>query len=167
MQSHLGDYVWGEYQWTSWKLWLELLLPSRCSDPKGLQQETRWVSHVGACPPPKKKHICSSYWAMWSQSYTLLKFNIAAENRPGPKRKLISQPSFFRGYVKLRGSMPKANETLWSKTSYKQIFKNLGCQRFQRAVARFQTPPFLGKKLHTAWLFWLELIITLPSLQLT
>ena len=135
--------------------------------PKGCNKrldESVMLEHV---PPKKKKHICSSYWAMWSQSYTLLKFNIAAENRPGPKRKLISQPSFFRGYVKLRGSMPKANETLWSKTSYKQIFKNLGCQRFQRAVARFQTPPFLGKKLHTAWLFWLELIITLPSLQLT
>ena len=36
--------------------------------------------------------------------HTPRKFNIDPENRPKPKRRLIFQPSFFRGYVKLRES---------------------------------------------------------------
>ena len=32
------------------------------------------------------------------------KFNIAPEILPSQKRKAVFQPSFFRGYVKLRGS---------------------------------------------------------------
>ena len=31
------------------------------------------------------------------------KFHIATENKPSQKRKVIFQPSFFRGYLKLRG----------------------------------------------------------------
>ena len=42
-------------------------------------------------------------WESWLRRVTLPKFNIAPENRPKPKRKLVFQPSFFRGYVKLRG----------------------------------------------------------------
>ena len=31
-----------------------------------------------------------------------MKFNIAPEKLPGPERKVVFQPSFFRGYVKLQ-----------------------------------------------------------------
>ncbi len=31
------------------------------------------------------------------------KFNIAPEKLPGPKRRVVFQPLFFRGYVKLQG----------------------------------------------------------------
>ena len=33
------------------------------------------------------------------------KFNIAPENKPSQKERIIFQPSFFRGYVKFRGCM--------------------------------------------------------------
>ena len=37
------------------------------------------------------------------EEYTLPKTNIfAPENRPGPKRKVVFQPSIFRGYVSFR-----------------------------------------------------------------
>ena len=55
------------------------------------------------------------------------KFNIAPENVPGPKRRVVFQPSFFRGYDKLReGStylqLPtrfneSMNPILWKKVS--------------------------------------------------
>ena len=48
--------------------------------------------------------ICTCIWSMFygKSIGTHMKFNIAPESYL-PKRKVISQPSFFRGYVKLRG----------------------------------------------------------------
>ena len=43
--------------------------------------------------------------------HTPLKFNIAPE-KGNPKRKLIFQPSFFRGYVKFRGCTPLARPAI-------------------------------------------------------
>ena len=38
----------------------------------------------------------------WENYITLPKFNIAPENLPSQKERIVFQPSFFRGYVKLR-----------------------------------------------------------------
>ena len=40
-----------------------------------------------------------------AKSTTPWKFHIATDNKPSQKRKVIFQPSFFRGYLKLRGGI--------------------------------------------------------------
>ena len=50
-----------------------------------------------ACPPNNESHKKVALIG-----FTHLKLNIAPEKLPGPKRKVVFKPSFFRGYVNLR-----------------------------------------------------------------
>ena len=52
------------------------------------------------------------------------KFNIAPENRPGPNRKVVFQPSIFRCYVSFREGMFFLKTNLWKKDVSKVEMKN-------------------------------------------
>ena len=54
----------------------------------------KWNMSISSIVESNKTFVLSEY--------TPWKFNIAPENIPSQKRKVVFQPSFFRGYVKLR-----------------------------------------------------------------
>ena len=65
-------------------------------------------------------------WGRLQYKYTP-KFNIAPENVPSQKERIVFQPSFFSGYVKLRGSIPpfieisRLNPRWLTRLQYKTI----------------------------------------------
>ena len=61
-----------------------------------LKETHRSYDHVGVIIFLWMKHLIAD-------SLTFPKFNIAPEKLPKPNRKVVLQPPFFRGYLKLRG----------------------------------------------------------------
>ena len=74
-----------------------------------------WLRWALKFVPTLRRINCGQFVPL-AKLFTLPKFNIAPENRPS-RRKLVFQPSFFRGYIKLReGNMTKKNLLLARKS---------------------------------------------------
>ena len=65
---------------------------------------------------PRKVSVDTQRYHIWKDIYTILehhfgytplKFNIAPENLPSQKERIVFQLSFFRGYVSLGGVLVK------------------------------------------------------------
>ena len=74
---------------------------------------------------------------------TLPKFNIAPEKLPGPNRKVVFQPPFFGGYVKLRGCIPSF---CWVKATQQGLrllyYAPLKAHRTQIWILDYHYPPW-------------------------
>ena len=63
----------------------------------GFQPNKRLKEITGVPGTPRPTNLQMDVW--WNTPW---KFNIAPENIPAQKERIVFQPSFFRGYVKLR-----------------------------------------------------------------
>ena len=100
-----------------------------------------WNEHLVTHSPDRKstKRPWISEYKL-STNLKILKFNSLPLKIGNPKRKLIFQPSFFRGYVKFRGCTPppkKINMVSPKKGHFKRDFHLATYQSFQGHIFSF------------------------------